>query len=379
MAVETGEVRELVDFAPEDFLVTSFYLNVDAREFPSPQHVEKSLDSLLHAANIEREQVEKDLSHKASESLRADLDKIERFVKEKFRRTDTNGLAIFSCSAQNFWEVLQLPNRVESRVVFGPRPRVAPIATFLSHTKPTAILLTDRKRARIITMKGSDVKEWADLEDRMIERSKAGGWSQMRYQRHADEWAKHHVDHAAELVLRLEQHYPFDWLILGTEVEVESDLIKGLHPYVKDRIIGYIHVRLDAPLSEVVERAAAVREEAEAKLIDNLIQQIQEYAGAGGRGTIGLSATIEALNEQKVHILLVQEGFEEPGAECPNCGLLIAERRDTCPACNEPAKPVENIVDSAIQKAFELGSNVEVATEYDKLQPIQCIGSIMYY
>ena len=379
MSVETGEVRELVDFAPEDFLVTSFYLNVDAREFPSPQHVEKALDSLLHTANIEREQVEKDLSHDPSESLRADLQKIERFVKEEFRRTDTNGLAIFSCSALNFWEVLQLPNPVESRVVFGPRPRLAPIAVFLSHTKPTAILLTDRKRARIITMKGSDVKEWTDLEDRMIQRSKAGGWSQMRYQRHADEWAKHHVDHAAELVLRLEQHDPFDWLILGTEVEIESDLIKGLHPYVKDRIIGHIHVRLDAPLSEVVERAAAVREEAEAKLIDNLIQQIQEYAGAGGRGTIGLSATIEALNEQKVHILLVQEGFEEPGAECPHCGLLIAERRDTCPACNEPAKPVENIVDSAIQKAFELGSNVEVATEYAKLEPIQCIGSIMYY
>jgi peptide chain release factor subunit 1 len=379
MAVETGGVQELVDFAPEDFLVTSFYLDVDAREFPSPQHVEKALDSLLHAANIEREQVEKDLSHEASESLRADLHKIERFVKKEFRRTDTNGLAIFSCSAQDFWEVVQLPNPVESRVVFGSRPRVAPIAAFLSHTKPTAILLTDRKRARIITMKGSDVKEWTNLEDRMIQRSKAGGWSQMRYQRHADEWAKHHVDHAAELVLRLEQHYPFDWLILGTEVEIESDLKEGLHPYVKDRIIGHIHVRLDASLSEVVERATALREEAEAQLIDNLIQQIQEYAGAGGRGTIGLSATIKALNEQKVHILLVQEGFEEPGAECPDCGLLIAERRDTCPACNEPMKPVENIVESAIQKAFELGSRVEVATEYGKLEPIQCIGSIMYY
>lgn len=379
MAVETGEVRALVDFAPEDFLVTSFYLNVDAREFPSPRHVEKALDSLLHAANIDREQVEQELSHEASESLRADLDQIKHFVKEKFQRADTNGLAIFSCSAQEFWEVVQLPNPVESRVVFGPRPRVAPIAAFLSRTKPTAILLTDRKRARIITMKGNEVREWTDLEDRMIERSKAGGWSQMRYQRHADAWAKHHVDHAAELVLRLEQHYPFDWLILGAEVEVESDLIKGLHPYVKDRIIGHIHVRLDAPLSEVVERAAALREEAEARLIDNLVQQIQEYAGAGGRGTIGLTATIKALNEQKVHILLVQEGYEEPGSECPNCGLLIAERLETCPACNEPAKPVENIVESAIQKAFELGSQVEIASEDDKTEPIQRIGSILYY
>jgi peptide chain release factor subunit 1 len=383
MAVEPDEVRELLDFAPEGFLVTSFYLNVDAGEFPAPQHIEKTLDSLLHSAQQQREETQRGLSHQASESLRADLDKIDHFVKEDFRRVDTNGLAIFSCSARDFWDVVQLPNAVESRVVFGPRPYVAPLATFLSDSKPTAILLTDRKRARIITMRRGQVKQWTDLEDRMIERSKAGGWSQMRYQRHADAWAKHHVDHAAELVLRLEQHYPFDWLILGVEVEVEADLMKDLHPYVKDRVVGTIHVRIDAPVAEVVERAKAVRDQAEARLIDNLMRQIEKYAGAGGRATVGLATTLDALNQQRVYILLVQEGYTESGFECPNCGLLIAEQAGpppvACPACSEPVRRVENIVGSAIQRAFELGSNVEVETERNKLEPIGYIGSITYY
>jgi hypothetical protein len=51
----------------------------------------------------------------------------------------------------------------------------------------------------------------------------------------------------------------------------------------------------------------------------------------------------------------------------------------TCPACNEPARRLENVIDAAIQKAMESGSTVEVATEYNKLEPIQCIGSVMYY
>lgn len=379
MAVEIEQVRELVDFAPEGFFVTSFYLNVNAAEFPSPDHILQSFDSLRSAADEQREELKDQLSHDAFESLREDLEKIKAFVTEDFERTDTNGLAIFSCSAQDFWHVVQTPTTLENRVFFGPHPHVAPLAAFLSHSKATAILLTDKQNARIITMKAGEVREWADINDFVPQRSAQGGWSQMRYQRRSDNWARHHVDHAAELVLKLKQAYSFDWLILGAEVQRQADLQSDLHPYLKDAVIGEIHVRIDAPTAEVVERAQEVREQAESQLIDNLISQIQEYAGAGGRGTIGLPDTLRALNEQKVHILLVQEGFASPGGECRNCGLLTVKDSGDCPACNEPVTPLEDVVDAAIQKAIELGSIVEVATELEKLSPIENIGSVLYY
>jgi hypothetical protein len=40
---------------------------------------------------------------------------------------------------------------------------------------------------------------------------------------------------------------------------------------------------------------------------------------------------------------------------------------------------MDNVVDAVIQRAMELGSTVEVATEQDKLLPINCIGAILYY
>jgi len=379
MAIETREVRDLVNFAPAEYLVTSLYLDVNADTFPSPQSIMTSFDSLIHEAEDKRKDIEGDLSHETEKSVRNDLERIRNYIGDDFKRDNTNGVAIFSCSAEDFWEVYTLPTPVQNRVVFARRPYVAPLATFLSHSKPTAILLTDRRQARVFTMGDGHVKEWGDIETDVPSRSDQGGWSQMRYQRRSDHWAKHHVDHVADLVLRLEQLISFDWLILGTDVDAEHDLKTDLHPYLKDRVIGQIHVRIDAPEAEVIEAARTVRDEAESRLIDDLIDRIQEYAGAGGRGTIGLEPTLAALNEQKVHILVVQQDYCVPGAICRQCDMLLPEGSKMCPACGSKPEHVDNVVDAAIQKAFDLGSQIEVATEFEKLKPIENIGAILYY
>lgn len=379
MAIKDSEVRELIDFAPQGFLVTSFYLDVNAREFPSPDHIQKSFDSLQHTADARLEEISTDLSHEARESVRTDLAQIQEFVEKKFERVDTQGLAIFSCAAQGFWEIFQLPNPVPNQVYFQARPYLPPLAAFLSHSKPTAILLTDRQQARIFTMKHGAIREWTAFEDYVPTRSDQGGWSQMRYQRRSDHWAKHHVDKAAELVLKLEQHYPFDWLIIGGEPEIDQVLQQDLHPYLKDCVIGTINVRIDAPEADVIAAARKVREEKEDHLIDDLMHRVQEYAGAGGRGTIGLADTIQAMNEQKVHILLVQQGYSVPGSVCNACDQLYPKVIETCPACGGSAERVENVAAALIQKGMELGARVEVATEFNQLEPIGCVGSIMYY
>jgi len=380
MTVQTQEeVREIVDFSPEGLVVTSVYLNVDASEFPSDDLLQTSFDSLMHTAESRRKDMEEGLSHDATESLRGDLAKIREFFADGLQRDDTGEIAIFSCSAQNFWQVIHMPMSVGNQVYFGPRPHVSPIATFVSHSKPTAILLTDKQHARIFTMSGSEVREWTDFEDNAPQRTAQRGGSQSNYQRRADQWKQHHIDHAAELVLKLLQHYPFDWLILGTEVQSQATLEQALHPYLKDRVVGEISVRIDADSAEIIEKAEEIREQVESRHIDTLIEQIQEFAGAGGRGAIGLEKTLEALNEQKIHILLLQQGLVHQGSECPNCGMLFADQQKTCVACNEPTRPVDDVIDLAVQKAIELGSTVEVATEFEKLLPIESIGAILYY
>src|SRR5437588_11693767 len=109
MAVQTEQVREIVDFAPEGLLVTSFQLNTDATEFTSPDLLDTSFDSLIHTAESRRKEIEDTLSHQGEASIRQDLTKVRDFYRNDFDRTGTNGLAIYSCAGQDFWEVVQLP------------------------------------------------------------------------------------------------------------------------------------------------------------------------------------------------------------------------------------------------------------------------------
>lgn len=379
MAIKTDEVRDLAGFeAPEGTLVTSFYLDVNADEFPAPEHIMKAFDSLIHQAEDQRKEIEEGLSHDAEESLRGDLSGLREWIKD-WDRQDASGVAVFSCTAAGLWEVFATPTPLRSQVYFEPHPQLASLAAFLSHTKPTAVLVTDKQHARILTMKHGDVREWSDFEDYVPHRTEKGGWSQNRYQRRSDHWKQHHIDKADELVLKLEQHYPFDWLVVGAEDQDRNEITDRLHPYVKDRVIGYINVNMDAPEADIVEEACRVREQAEEGLIADLVSKIQEYAGAGGRGTIGLEATLQAINEQKVHILLVRDGLQETGSRCRECEMLFAGEIETCPACGGTAEHMDNIVDAAIQKSIELGSTVEVATEFEALEPIRGIGSVMYY
>lgn len=380
MSVQIDEdVREFVDFSPENVLVTSFYVNLDATEFPDSEHVLKSFDSLMHEAESKRKDIEDALSHEARESIRTDLAKLRDYISDGFDRANTNGLVVFSCSALDFWHIIQLPTSVRSRVEFAQHPYVAPIATFLSHSKPTAILVTDKQNARVFTMSGGDVREWADIQDWVPQRSSQGGWSQKRYQRRSDTFAKHHIDHAADLTFKLLQRHPFDWLVLGTQDQYRTEVMDSLHPYLKDRVIGVIGVRIDESPADIVDRAHELTEQAEGRRIDDLVKQIVEFAGAGGRGTIGLKTSLQAINEQKVNVLLVQEGYSHLGAKCTKCGFLMMERKAKCDACNETPQPVDNIVDDAIQQCLVLGAAVEVATEFEKLKPIQHIGATMYY
>src|SRR5450759_2960213 len=102
MGVPTHELRTLVDFVSDGYLVTSFYLDVNADEFPAPESIRQSADSALHSASEEFKERKKDLNHTAAESLRHDLHKIGHFVKAEDQRDGVKGLAILSCWDREF-------------------------------------------------------------------------------------------------------------------------------------------------------------------------------------------------------------------------------------------------------------------------------------
>jgi hypothetical protein len=370
-----SSLTEIVDVGEPGFLVTSVFLDVDPEKFPAPEHLRKSLDSTIDQSGEELEALRATLSRETYISLQDDLSVVRDYVTHTYDRGHALGLSMFSLSASKFWHVEETPETVPNRVVFAPHPYLTPLVKVISLAKPLLILLTDREFARVFLMDGLDVTEVTKSKDFVPHRSEQGGLSQARYQRHSDEWAKHHLSKAARIVFELEQHEPFRWIVLGVEPEIEQDVDRDLHPYIKDKVVAKIHVRLDAPVDEIAERAGEARARAEERLIDRLVERVREGLGPSGHAAAGLPDTIEALNEKRVHILLFQDGFSHPGTECPNCGLLVPEQVDICPACEHQTRRVDNVVDAAVQRAIEQRAQVEAG----QLDSIDSIGALLYY
>ena len=132
-AITEDAIRELAAFKGEEAPVTTCYLDVDGRRFVRHQDYEHELDLMLRAAKEKAN---------GSESVAKDLRRIDEFVRGGIDRSATRGVAIFSCSAHDLWEVVSLPVPVRNRIVVNSVPAVG------QHTQSILAELSARKLSR---------------------------------------------------------------------------------------------------------------------------------------------------------------------------------------------------------------------------------------
>ena len=107
-ALTEAAIRELASIKGEAAPVTSCYLDVDGRRFVRRQDLEHEVDTLLRDA---RHRFDGDESVAALTSSGSSA-----LVRRGIDRSQVRGLAIFACSAEGLWEVIELPGP-------GPQPR----------------------------------------------------------------------------------------------------------------------------------------------------------------------------------------------------------------------------------------------------------------
>src|SRR5438093_6910099 len=95
------QIDRLLQFDNGEYLVTSCYLNLDRAKMP-PQMLKIRVKDLIQAA--EHDLTAKAASHAQRESLRADFAEIESLVRQHVATSQARGLAIFSCTGDNFWQ-----------------------------------------------------------------------------------------------------------------------------------------------------------------------------------------------------------------------------------------------------------------------------------
>ncbi len=303
-AAESNTLEQIIDrlaaFEPVGLPVVSLYLNAQANE-----NGRQDFERFLRKEFSERARTFK--AHTPErESFDRDVERINEYLRDELR-PETNGVAIFACAgADDFFEPIQTAAPIENhRLYIYNQPHLYPVARLMEQYPRYAVLVADTNRARLFVFGRGKALSTDEIQNIKTRGAKVGGWSQMRYQRHLEQY---HLQHAKEVADQLEQVVREDniqHIILAGD-EVIIPLLKEQFPKaVTEKIVDVLSLDINAPEHEVLaESMEAIREFDAQDDAEKVARLFDEYRG-GGLAVVGSTDTLEALAMGQVEELVI--------------------------------------------------------------------------
>jgi len=372
-------LRRLADLRVDNGRVLSVYLNLDPAGFATGAARSSAIRSLVDEADRLARDEDNGLDHDGRKALRSDVDRVREFLSRADLK-GAHGMAVFASEPAGLFETVRLSRPVPNEVAVGRSPFVEPIATMVADDA-WALLLANRREARIFVGTAERLVEVGHVSDDVHGKHDQGGMAQARYQRSVDNEAMHHLRGSAEELLRRFKAAPFDHLLLGAPEEAYAALEAELHPYLSERLRGRVELDVENSSVEDVQAAAQPAIEGHQRAHqDKLLARLQEGVAAGRKGAAGLAGVLQALNEQRVESLLVDERFSAAGTECLQCGWLGAGQSETvCPADGSELEPRPDVIEQVVERALMQDAELAVLRDRPELGPYGGIAAVLRF
>lgn len=378
-------IERLTKIGSKDYFITSLYLHLDKNNNHKIALKEMLKD---RRQGLDRIKQDRKLAREQVQSLENDFLKIEQFIHHEFLHKDHHkGLAIFSCSANNFWELLELPQSVPNHLNADYDPYVRTLSELICDHRSYGIVLVDSTKAKIMEVTLGFVKEYLSIQNDVSSKIKYGGiegTQERNINRAHEEMVQKHFKHVTTETEKLIEHKDMMWLIIGGRQNMISQFESNLSAGTQKKIIGHIVVEPDAPLNDILKKSQEVAQNAEKKYEVELIDKLRGEANtAGGKGIFGLQPTLQALRKGGVNTLVVAKSYKAPGFVCHKCFFIGTPEekgpQDTCPICSGKAHNVEDVVEEAITFAFMQGCKVENTADNSRLKIMGNIGALLRF
>ncbi len=373
------DIERLIGFNKgEEYMVTSYYLNIDGSKVTKKEYEIITKDMIKER----REELDRRKLNKAQlSSVEEDFSKIYNFITYDFDRKGHRGLALYSCAGKKFWQVYPLPRSVKNRLVVDRNPYIHPLSILLEEYKRYCTIIIDREKARIFEVYLGDIEEHREVFDEVPAKVRMAGWYGLEEKRvalHIEDHIHRHFKHAADVLMNFFKKYKFDWLILGGNQTIFHQFEAFLPTYLKERIVGRFPVESHIATEEVLSKSLQIEQEAERKEEKKLVKKLLEEAKSGGLGVVGLEDTLKALQAGRGRMLLVSDGFSAKGYMCTGCGHL-STAVEVCSICGQSMLSVPDIVEEAIESAFQKGCKVEYVFSDSDLKAHGNIGVLLRF
>jgi peptide chain release factor subunit 1 len=393
-----NRIKNLSEYKYRNYPVTSLYLKLEPQD-------RQNLKYKLKAKNLikdVREALNKcGLSKSALDSIDSDFNKISIYIEKATDISECRGLAVFSSTGEDFWEIYKLPEIYRNQLVVDRSPLLGQLIKINDEYSDIVTVLIDRKKARIFRLDPEGAHEVLDyfypgasrtrkftstegkFKQRVSPRVGTGnlvqGYGEHGFHRTIENEIHQHYKYIADKIFEYYKDNKFKWLILGGTEKNISEFSDHLHTYLRDILAGTIKADIEKIKPYLVMDATL--DALKSKKLDKQKKLLAEFEEkrASGLTVDGINSTLSALSKGQLRVLFVEEEFSAPGFMCPETGVLLTEeKRELCPEEAEPVYVVD-VADLSIEEAFRQKAEIEILYEEELKKKIKGMAGILRF
>lgn len=320
--------------------------------------------------------------HKRGETgvreLRENIRRLEAYLAEHLK-SETRGLALFCSTRRGYFKALELPVPVRNKFAVSTSPNLDVLIELVEESRHYAITVLDQHSGRIFSLHLSDRPgPETSLSQNVPGRTKVGGFSQMRYQRHRKDRIQHFMRDFAEQLERFDRREkPQGLVLLGTHENV-SEFKRRLPRHLLEKVVLTRGIPAHEDEQDLISQVRRFVEQIEAQESHAALSQFYDRLCQDYLTVVGLDETLFNLQMGKVERLFVTDRLAGRGYRCINCDFVFCRNVHKCPYCTGPAEAVD--IRNRIEKLAELhGAQLELLDEPSFLDELGGVGGMLKF
>lgn len=297
----------------------------------------------------------------ARDSFEADRERIGQYLAAEAPR-EAAGIVIFACDGQSLWEPVPLLVPVETHIAVDAVPHLYQLARLLDDHETFAVALAEGQQAQIYVLSLESMEQVDSTQAREeVQRVEAGGWSQLRYERHTGFVIQLHMNDLAKALQETVTRHNAEHIVILTNDSIKGHVRAALPPQLHERVVDMVsYQRTDDP-AQIAANLDPLMREVERQQEEELLGRLEDQlATKGGLAFGGEKDVAMALLKGQVDTLLLSAAYAGgPGGECPTCGTLRPGQRQNCPYDGSEMQPVE-LREALVAHTLRQGGRIEV-------------------
>jgi peptide subunit release factor 1 (eRF1) len=338
--------------------------------------------------------------------MRRTLGRVARAAAERAQSAGmggaANGLAVFACESTGLWRVMEVPQPFQDELCVDGRPHLLQLARLLDDVEPAVVAFVHDRGAQIYEVALGGIVNESSVEGVVPRRHGQGGRvrggaspsphgasggayfeRERKNQRHIEEVVQRVRREAIDFLRQVWEREPRAHLVLVGTSEKVAAFERDLPPRMQARVLA----RLPRPpgagpnagagkaqvLEQVVAKLAEHEREAEHEQVEHAVGE----ALRGGMAVLGPEDVVLAVNERRVHKLIVEEDFERSGWRCRNCGALGMNHDEVCSFCQGPLARVDALGEELVGRVLADDGEVEVVAHTNRLHSYAGVAALL--